>query len=104
MKLFEGKHKLKPKKYRDIVIIWGGKKYPAKIGATGKRRWKGETYPSAYRILYGKGKSKLKEKLQKTFISSYLKTLQNIKLTKKTGKEVLKITPISEKKLNSKFS
>lgn len=99
VKLFEGKHKLKPGENRDIKIIWGGKEYPAKVGATKLRVWRGKKYPIAYRILYGKGKSELKEKLAKTFTSSFLKVRAGKKLTKTTAREILRITPLSENKI-----
>lgn len=99
VKIFEGKHRLNPGEYRDIKIIWDGKEYPARIGATKERFYKGKEYPIAYRILYGKGKSDLKEKIAKTFISSYIKVLSGKKLTKKTFKEILKVTPLSENKI-----
>lgn len=100
VKLFEGKKKLKPGEYRDIKILWDDREYPARIGATKERAWKGKKYPIAYRILYGEGKSELKEKLAKTFISSYIKVVyENRKLTKKTANEILEVTPISADKV-----
>lgn len=99
VKLFEGKHRLKPREYRNIKIILDRKEYPAKIGATKERFWKGKKYPIAYRVLYAKGKSDLKEKLAKTFISSYIKVLSGKKLTKTTAREILRVTPVSENKI-----
>ena len=99
VKLFEGGQSLKPREYRDIKIIWDGKEYPAKIGATGERFWRGKKYPNAYRILYGKEKSELEKKLAKTFISSYIKDYSGIKITKKNAKEMLRVYPVSENKI-----
>ena len=99
VKLFEGKQRIKPGEYRDIKIILDGKEYPAKVGATKVRFWRGKKYPIAYRILYGEGKSELKEKLTKIFISSFLKVRARKKLTKTTAREILRITPLSENKI-----
>lgn len=99
VKLFEGKHRLKPGEYRDIKIILDRKEYPAKMGATKVRFWRGKEYPIAYRILYSKGKSELKEKLAKTFINSYIKVLSGKKLTKRTAGEILRVTPLSGNKI-----
>ena len=93
VKLFEKKHKLKPKDYRAITILLNGKKYPARIGATGSRIFKGKKYPVAYRVLYG---SKLTKEIDKIFISSYIKMQSGKKLTKTNSEEVLEVTPLSE--------
>ena len=99
IKLFEGKKKLKPRKPRDIVIIWDGKKHHARMSATGKRTYNGKKYPSAYRVLYGKGKNELKEKIQKTFISTYIKVMSEEKITDSNATEALKIIPLSGNKI-----
>jgi len=98
--LFEGGRKLKPKEYRNVTIIWGNKRYPARIGATSKRVHKGKVYPIAYRLLYSS--RDLVKEINKAFISSYIKMESGKKLTKDNSEEVLEITPLSEKEIKFK--
>jgi len=99
LKLFEGNKKLKPNEYRDVTLVWEGKEYPAKLGSTGDRFWKGKFYSNAYRILYSRGKDELKQKLAKTFISSYIRVMSGQNITESNAKEVIKITPLSNNKI-----
>ncbi len=97
IKVFEGKNRLKSKEYRDIKILIGKKEYNARIGATGKRPFKGKTYPNAYRILYSS--KDITKEIQKMFISSYIKVMSGKKLTPTNSEEVLEVTPLSPGKI-----
>lgn len=97
IKLFEGKKKLKPHEYRNVIIKIGKYEYPARMGASGERPFRGKIYPSAYRILYSS--KDISKELSKIFISSYIKVLSGKKLTKANSEEVLEVTPMGDNKI-----